>query len=337
MSLTLVDPATNPNVAQQILGGVSADVAIIAELLRAEVTARGHCTRSMAMRRALRTMAPAGAPAPEAVEEVCSLLERAGDFQEAPGGVLFATPLRAIDIGDGEWRVVGSTPLTWLRAKLTCDWKSEGIARTCRIEPAADRVWRSDVVAVGGVVISPETWAGFGRTPKADAAWLAALDARLNVNPEAAGSLERDGPLAWSGLIAAEGQLRWLFADRGPQARLWRARNQWGYWKHAWTTGGSPTSQPFHQLRNDESARTLFAVALSAGTPVTVKASHRGDVSIVDTGHWLPSAEYRFLSVQAVADREKHNRWTISRTRVQAVLDALRDRLGVIVQETSAA
>src|ERR1017187_3055154 len=103
MRLTFVDESADLRAIVVGAVGVSSDDETIAELLRAEVTARGHCTRSVAVRRAVHCLTAAAEVVPEAVSDVCSQLERAGDFQEAAGGVLFATPLRAIELGDGEW------------------------------------------------------------------------------------------------------------------------------------------------------------------------------------------------------------------------------------------
>jgi hypothetical protein len=51
--------------------------------------------------------------------------------------------------------------------------------------------------------------------------------------------------------------------------------------------------------------------------------------------HWLPVAEYRFLTVSAslaMVDR-KGSRWTIPAARVPAVLEVLRERLGLVTRE----
>ena len=316
--------------------GVSGQDETIAELLRAEITARGHCTRASAVRRVLRTVGPARvAIDAAAIYEVCSQLERAGDFQEAQGGILFPTPLRAIDPGTTEWLVAASMPLTWLRAKLPGDWRCDGTVRRCRIDSEQEGGLRAAVAVNGGVVISPEIWAGFDRIPAANAGWILGLDARLQDRPEAAASLERDGALAWSGLIPADDQVRWKYGDEVAQSRLWRTRNQWGYWVYAWTGGGSPSAVNFHELTSDEGVRTVFAIASTMGMPVSAEIEHRDGFSVVSVSHWLPSAEYRFLAASSSPGQNRITLggWAVPHERVGAVVEVLRNRLGVAVRE----
>ena len=58
MRLTFVDESADLRAIVVEAVGVSSDDETIAELLRAEVTARGHCTRSVAVRRAVRALIP---------------------------------------------------------------------------------------------------------------------------------------------------------------------------------------------------------------------------------------------------------------------------------------
>jgi hypothetical protein len=64
------------------------------------------------------------------------------------------------------------------------------------------------VAKVGGVMVSPEAWAGLDRSPNADPAFLAKLEQRLEWQALGAGSLEKDGPLEWrSWQVTADGAL----------------------------------------------------------------------------------------------------------------------------------
>ena len=171
---------------------VELDTVAVAELLRAELTARGNATRTMLVRRVQQIVAPLLALERETVLAACSDLERAGDVNEAPGGVLFATPLRAISLGPMEFRIVGSMPIALLQSKLPGTWTSHGVIRNCRIDQSTDEQWRATVASEGGVIISPETWAGFDTAPKADSGWLASLDARLALPSRPGGVLQRD-------------------------------------------------------------------------------------------------------------------------------------------------
>src|SRR5687768_4026385 len=198
MRLKLANPR-DAFAAASVNSGVASelDTMAVAELLRAELTARGNATRTMLVRRIQQIVAPLLVLERETVLTVCSDLERAGDVNEAPGGVLFATPLRAISLRPMEFRIVGSLPIALLQSKLPGTWTSHGVIRSCRSDESMDEEWRARVVSAGGVIISPETWAGFDTAPKADAAWLASLDARLALPSRPGGVLQRDASLSW--------------------------------------------------------------------------------------------------------------------------------------------
>lgn len=330
MRLTPVDPATwSDNTI-----GAAPEPAFVAELLRAEVTSRGSCARWIAVRRVVALLAPVVALAPELVDEVCDDLERAGDLELAPGAELFATPVRAVALATSEWRVVTSVPLAWLQSKLPGAWTCHGIARLCRVAYGDAPAWHEKVVSAGGVVVSPDVWAGFDRVPRAGGDWLGDLDARLQWHPEAAGSLEATGPFEWAGFSTGEDRAMWRNAETATDARLWRARNRWGYWKYAWTAGGPPSSRVFLSLTSDEGARSVFSVAVATGRPVPARVENLGDESVIGVTQWLPRAEFRYLSIMGTALRREGSaaRWTIPQHRANEVLARLRDRLGVEVE-----
>ncbi len=330
MRLTTVDPATWPGATISAIP----DAASIAELLRAEVTSRGSCARWMVVRRVAALLAPVVVAEPERLDDVCDDLERAGDFECAPGAELFATPVRAVELANSEWRIIGSAPLTWLQSKLPGSWTCEGIARLCRVADGEAPSWREKVASAGGVVISPDVWAGFDRAPRAGSGWLGDLDARLQLHPEAAGSLEAAGPFEWAGFSTDGERTVWRSAATAADARLWRARTRWAYWRYAWTSGGPPSVRAFLSLTTDEGARSVFAVAAAAGRPISLRIEGTGDETSLVFAQWLPRAEFRYLSiVTSTSERAGSSvRWKIPQHRATEVLARLRDRLSVEVE-----
>lgn len=331
--LALLQPEAALPVLHEAIGGEPSDVASIADLLRSEVSARSMCQRSTTIRRVQRLVAPVASVDENAVAEVCDLLEREGDVVVASGGVLFGTPLRAVDLGNGVVRVASSLPTRHLSARLAGKWTVTGVSRACRFDDAEHA--RSAVVSADGIVVSPAGWACLERVPCADQAWIDLLNRRLRAEPEGAGSLERDEPLPWRGCVAAEGGFRWASPETAKEARLWRARNRWGHWLFAWTQEGTPKGSSFVSLRRDEGTRTGFAVARILSSPVEVAIERHGDKADLLVSAWLPIAEYRFLAVTSSSSRVegRGGRWELPNDRLDDVLDVLQERLGLVVRK----
>lgn len=335
--LTLLTDSAAADTLRQALGGDPAKVEGIADLIRGEVSARGACPRAATLRR-VRQFAARAAKLDEAlVEEVCDCLEREGDIVLAAGGILYATPLRAVDRGDMTLRIASSLPTRWLRERVTGRWAVSGIVRTCRVEDL-DHTRRA-IAAARGVVITPADWAGLDRVPCADAQWLESLDRRLRSEPEAPGGLERDEVLAWSGCEVTSSGLRWK--TRGPPdtaARLWRARNRWGRWHYAWTQqGGTPSDAPFVCLRPDEGTRAKYALARNLGMPVKGTVVTQDERATLSVSYWLPVAEYRYLAVvssDSVTTRDGSH-WTVPADRLSGLIKTLEMRLGILFEEES--
>jgi len=310
-------------------------VEITAELVRSEVSSRGACSRVHTIRRVCSFAAPALALDPARVADVCDELARAGDIVLADRGVLHATPLRAIACGSGTYRIVCSLATTRLGEFLPPgEWARSGVTRTLRLQD--DKPLQAAVSAARGVVLTPAAWACLDRLPPADGRWIESLDRRLDAAPEPAGSLDHDQPLAWAGFVALDGNLRWQKESTALQARLWRARDRWGYWRYVWTRLGSPRTAAFVALRGDEGARTVHAVARALAVPATADVARDGVQAVVTLAHWLPVAEYRYLSVLAIAATPARgcSRWVLPTERLTACLDVLRERLGIVVRET---
>lgn len=331
MRLKLTNPRDAFAAASVNSGASELDTVAVAELLRAELTARGNATRTMLVRRVQQIVSPLLALDRETILAVCSDLECAGDVNESPGGLLFATPLRAISVGPMEFRVVGSTPIALLQSKLPGTWTSHGVIRDCRIDRSTDEQWRAAIASEGGVIISPDTWAGFDTAPKADSEWLASLDARLALPLRPDSVRQRDASLSWKALLTGVDGVRWMAGDAQCKARLWRAWNEYGYWVFAWTEGGDPLTSACQPLTNDEAARSLFAIARTSDTPVVLEPRQQDGASEVTIPHWLPRAEYRYLSVFAAARTRKGSEttWSVPDDQLNKTLSVLRERLGV--------
>jgi hypothetical protein len=328
MRLTVLSEIRGREVLVDSVGSDPTQESGIADFLRAEVSARGSSLRSASIRRVARAVAPAIILDPSVIADVCEELERAGDFQTGEGGTLFATPVRAVDLSADTFRVVCSLPTSALSMIIPGAWTIDGIARTC--EP------RKPIEPSVGTVLSASVWAGFDRTPAADENWLSSLDRRLQSDPQPPGSLERDEQLVWIGLVASDARVRWTSKDTGESTKLWRARNRWGYWVHAWTAGRSPEKATFVSLRPDEGTRTVFAVGSALQCPVTADLERRTQDAVLTVSVWVPAAEYRYLSISAAPLPNKRTSWVIPVDRVTIVTDILQKRLGLAIREVHA-
>ena len=329
--LALIDDDQALEFFRALLGAEPARETAIAELIRAEVSARGFCQRATTVRRICRFAAPVVNLDVAMVNDLCTQLEREGDILMADAGLLVAPPLRAIDLGQGRFRLATSLTTQRLQTLLPGSWGLVGIGRTCQAENAAH--FRARVAEMGGKVLTPAAWACLDRVPAADQAWLDGLDRRLQATPEPDGSLEHDEPLAWSGCrMTAEG-VRWQSSAHAVDACLWRARTRYGYWRHAWCREGPPSTSPFVSCGADAGSRTVFALARVQGPPLTLVVTQDDARAVLTIPHWLPVAEYRYLTVCATHREIERSgsRWSLSREQVAGVLAMLEARLGLVM------
>lgn len=302
------------------------------DLIRAEVTARGSCPRWTALRQLVQALGDEANQNRDRLRELCDVLEYEGDLTSSSGGVLHVTPVRAIQIQEGTHRIVCSLPSLRLRAHLPGEFEIDGVRRLHRFDSTAEA--EGAVQALGGVVLSPQAWAGLDLAPIADRSWLDGLEQRLEWRSEAAGSLERDGALEWHCLALADDGPRWRRKPDMP-SRLWRARTSYGRWIWAWATeGGPPSSKAFITLFADEANRTLFALARDADRNVSASMVRDASFAHLRLREWLPRAEYRYLSSLATASRiENYQQWSIPLSCVDDVLTTLSRRLGLDIRE----
>ena len=325
MRLSLLPEAQLGAFLQAALGGATAPERVAAELLRHEVLARGGIARHSLLSRVVRLAAPAMPLEVDAVEAVFDALEREGDVLLADGARVYPAPLVAVTLGHGAYRVVCTLPSAKLINAIPGEWNTDGVRRECRtaMDPGAC------VLALGGVVVSPETWAGLDRAPIANAGWLSSLNDRLTWSPESAGSLDGDDPLDWSAFVVADDQARWR---RGGASQLWRARHRWRRWVHAWTGGESPLNHSFVSLPPDEASRSAFAIARDANVPYVGSLRTEGQHAILTPSAWFPRAEFRYMSTcaEAVTTDDGKTAWRIPAERVNQVVSVLEGRLGAL-------
>lgn len=320
------------------LGDLSTD-ATLADLLRAEVTARGTCTRAAAVGRlqhALAGLVPEDTLR-DRLSDLCRTLEADGDFSVSKGGFLHASPVRAVALDPTTHRVVSSLPTRVLDPQLPGSLEVDATRRTLHLPTDSNDELTSALEALGGIALTVGTWAGLERSPYADAAWMDNLAQRLHWHAESQGSLERDGALDWAALELTDEGPRWRRRSDAP-TRLWRARSPHGRWLFAWSASEqTPAGTDFVSLSDDDAARTMFAVARTRERPVQAHMEHVGEERRLLLREWLPRAEYRYLSALGSCELvDRVGVWRFAATRQEQVVSMLSERLGVVIQSEGA-
>lgn len=297
----------------------------LCDLVRAEVHARKHAPRAVTISRVARLLAPAVSVDEQGVEEACDALEREGDVMLNPGGILYATPTRVVVLKESA-RIFSSLPTHALSKALERDVFAQGASRMIR---SLDGIAEA-IDDVSGVMLTPEAWAGFERSPVADTAFLEKLDQRLEWQALGAGSLEKDGELEWRTWQVYPEGARWRRSNEG---QLWWARTRFGGHHRAWTAGASPATSGFITLSQDEADRARFALSRQLESASLLSMERSGTRVAAKLPGWLPRPEYRWLSLHAVpvADSKGMN-WEISTEAEALVSKVLTERLGLVVE-----
>ena len=324
MALSLV---TREEAARRLahFPGTPDSIEALSDLVRAEVHARKHAPRDATISRVARLFAPAVNLEERLLDEVTSALEREGDVNLTPGGVLVATPTRVVALMKSA-RIFSSVPTRALATALRCEVAAKGATRSVAyVAGLADAV-----VALGGTMVTPEAWAGLDRTPPADAAFLAKLEQRLEWQAQPAGSLEKDGVLEWRTWQSTPEGMRWRHSSEG---RLWWARTRFGGHHRAWTASGSPSTRPFVNLSPDDADRARFALARDVAGASVLRLVRRGSRVAIEVPAWLPRPEYRWLSLHAVPMPDtKGLGWEVEADDESMIMKLLADRLGLVVE-----
>jgi len=311
----------------QLHGGALDSIEVLSDLVRAEAHARQHAPRAATLSRVARLLAPAVVIEEERLDDVCDALEREGDVVLAPGGVLYATPTRAVALKKTA-RIFSSVPTRVLAAALGRDIAARGAARTATsVDGLADAV-----VTLGGAMVTPEAWAGFDRTPTADATFLAKLEQRLEWQALGAGSLEKDGALEWRTWQATPEGMGWRRSNEG---RLWWARTRFGGHHRAWTASDSPSTSPFVALSPDDADRARFALSREVAGASVLRIVRSGKRVTLEVPAWLPRPEYRWLSLHAEPTPDtKGLGWAVAADDEPMITKLLAERLGLLAEDT---
>lgn len=329
MRLTTLDIPAGLDHSSAMLGADPATELGLAELLRAEVTARGMAPRAATLERIHRLVASIVVIDLELLARTCEALVHEGDLVLASGGMLAATPVRLVRLPGEVARVVSSLPTQDLRVSLGVDVERRGLVRQVPWTATGEVA----VAALGGVVLTPEEWAGLHRAPLADDTFLLRLDQRLAGSLSSSGLRGRDEPLEWRGWTWHETRGAWR--RDAVDTPLWRAQSTWRGFVSAWSAGASPATAPCFELAPDDAVRARFALARRQGHPLTISVHTDGDTALLTIPGWLPRAEYRWLALHAAPARDAApGFWHVPATVLPGVLDLLRQRLGVTVEET---
>ena len=277
---------------------------ILADLARSEIEAQVVGTRRAIGRRVATLAAPVLAPEADEIRVIIDELVRAGDVTSGPGGQLAATPLRLVPLGQGLFKIFGSTPTTRLARRLPALETDSGVRRRSSLGEGDLAVLREQVSQAGGSIVEAERWSGIETSPSAGSSWLKEVDARLGKAQAPAGSLEEGVTKGWrvywpesGGETQAD---RWKHEVGNKQlGRLWRAWDDRGWYVHAWTAGGAPNYEAALRLNRSDALRTAFSLDLEAETPLSFRESKTEGLATVGVRAFLPGPEYRYLSTLA--------------------------------------
>lgn len=309
----------------------------IAEIMRAELTARRACSGKALRDRIASILSPMTATSVDLLDSVLTELLRRGDATDGPGGMVAAAPLRFVDLSGGRFRIFGGTPTNALTPLNELLGVTPGIERIGCVK-TSDDAWRGDLAKLGGIVIAPERWAGLDRILPAGAEWLQRLDRLLVQSGSAAGSGGSDLIDEWRVYradSAFEQRRRWREQAAEPGGHLWRSRHQRGWRIYAWTAGGPPSEVPSIRLGGDGALRTMFSVDRVERIPATLRARQEEKSSVLFAlDLFLPRAEYRY--VVTMADRvprgDEDVSYRCSSTSWELVRGTLEERLGLVFE-----
>jgi hypothetical protein len=306
--------------SQEQFGAKTSDT-VVAECLRAELTALGEVRRWVLQQRVTKRLSLVLADS-EQVERVFRELASIGDLSVGPGGVVVPAPLRVVTTWSGAL-LVGSVPTQELR-RWAPSLQADVILRRVGDEHEA----KTAAEALQGAHITVERWSGLERTP----AWRDWL-ARLGDRAGDARQDERALSLSWAQPWAYKIGGTWERASGSDNLRLQRARQPGSWWAYAW--GADPaTPQNLYVLTSDEAQRTQLALDALQDRPRTLDATRQSGMVRLKLGFRLPYAEYRFLLAQGARLIES-SVMNLSELIWDAAQTKLKERLGIAVREVA--
>lgn len=333
MAMNLIDNERLRIVCRDFTGHAHSDAGAIAELARNELWARKVVTRRTLLDRIVTLAQPLVEVEKEVIQGILDEMEKNGDITTGPRGALAAAPLRVVSAGDGRYRIFGTLPNRFFPAT-----KLVGTVREIT-DDAGDQIAEL-LCQYGGVKLSAERWAGFDRVQPAGPDWLKCLDARLEseacepalFDNEVNGTWMVFRPIVDTGKSSS----RWKKPAENDDGRQWKGWSYYGWPIHLWTGGGSPSKVPSLRLTSDEAARTTFALAMDACSPIVIRANVIGTDVALSCETFLPIAEYRYLiTIGEVQDVVETKRAFKVPLEIWPQVDAkLKERLGVIIEGT---
>ena len=269
----------------------------LAEILRNELAAQKVCSRRTLCNKAAALIQPIQETSADHVKEVLTELESNGDVTRGMNGLIAASPLRAVKVGPDRYRLHGCVPariLTHALAGMDLFW---GINRMLVVKEANVNIAKK-VERLGGLLLSPERWAGLMRTSSADKEWLDSLDLSLENQKIPEGALDDGVSDGWQCYLPKKSgkaqNLRWKKPDSDNQS-LWRGWHERGWYLFAWTNGQSPSLTPCLKLNSDQARRTMFALDRETGCHVPISVNKENDRILFKIAGFLPTCEYRYL------------------------------------------
>ena len=302
MKLSLIEKSQLQAIANQYYGEISCDASVLAESIRSELSARMTSSRRALCLRVKETLSPISDVTLERIKEVLEDLESHGDVTKGPNGYVASTPLRLVDLGDYRYRVHGSWPSRSLRSSLPVNELVEGVCRFAVIEEGKQDDLFLVVDGLGGLILTPERWAGLDRIFPAGSEWLGNLDLQLSVSPKLHGTYDArimDSWRAYQPQDEGPQRNRWPANPDDSSSKLWRAKDERNQWLYVWTDGGSPTDSNCLRLFSDQASRTIFSLDAEASNSVMVNIVEDGVLTVLLFDCFLPHAEYRYLITMA--------------------------------------
>ncbi len=299
MKISLIDPQEisiedSLNFSEDLSG---AD--LLAEILRNELTAQRVCNRRFLCNKVSTLVEPVQKTSVDYVSEVLAELETNGDVTRGPAGNIASSPLRAVSVGPGRHRLHGSVPARGLQHAFGGDRLFLGVNRLLVASNDGANI-SEKVEVIGGIVLTPERWAGLARTPFADVNWLDSLAPLLEQQKLPAGALDNGVNEGWQNYSTEERgkphNQRWKKSGDSSGGRLWRGWHERGWYVFAWTNGDSPSRAPSLKMNSDQARRVMFALDREIDNPVPISIRKENQQIYFRIAGFLPLAEYRYLA-----------------------------------------
>ena len=273
-----------------------------AEMLRSELAARNVTTRRSLCSRVVEMLEPVGPINMEDIKGQLSVMEKMGDITGGPGGRVAAAPLRMVKLGLDRYQLFGTVGSSHVSSVFAESVLTPGQNRLLIVKGDDLESFDQEIDTFGGIVLSPERWAGLDKVIAAGPEWLQSLEKRLLNQPIAAGSLDENANGEWRTYRPKDTDQmqnrRWAKGNNDGRGRLWRTWHERGWPIHAWTSGLSPEDAAFFRLTGEEASRTMFALDREAEIPLPHDLSEDGGKTIFKIGGFLPGPEYRFLATR---------------------------------------